>query len=112
LLGIKNTKMDPVLIKVLSSGIAVYMSLFKDVYGSRLIFAEVEQRCYAIRANEKLGFTVNPYSINKEDVMDCNGKVEDDFETCLDDHEKLRSILEVQENVCKMNIKMEVKKII
>ena len=39
LLGIKNTYLDPVLIKVLPSGIAVYMSPFKDVYGSRLIFA-------------------------------------------------------------------------
>ena len=39
LLGIKNTNLDPVLIKVLPSGVAVYLSLFKDVYGSRLIFA-------------------------------------------------------------------------
>ena len=39
LLGIKNTKLDPVLIKVLPSGIAVYLSPFKDIYGSRLIFA-------------------------------------------------------------------------
>ena len=36
---IKNTNLDPVLIKVLPSGIAVYMSPFKDIYGSRLIFA-------------------------------------------------------------------------
>jgi len=43
LLGIKNTKLDPVLIKVLPkvlpSGVAVYLSPFKDIYGSRLIFA-------------------------------------------------------------------------
>ena len=39
LLGIKNTNLDPVLIKVLPSGIAVYMSPFKDIFGSRLIFA-------------------------------------------------------------------------
>ena len=39
LLGIKNTNLDPVLIKVLPSGVAVYLSPFKDVYGSRLIFA-------------------------------------------------------------------------
>ena len=39
LLGIKNTNLDPVLVKVLPSGIAVYLSPFKDVYGSRLIFA-------------------------------------------------------------------------
>ena len=35
---LKNTKLDPVLVKILPSGIAVYRSPFKDVYGSRLIF--------------------------------------------------------------------------
>ena len=39
LLGIKNTNLDPVLIKVLPSRVAVYLSPFKDIYGSRLIFA-------------------------------------------------------------------------
>ena len=39
LLGIKNTKLDPVLVKILPSGVAVYQSLFKDVFGSRMIFA-------------------------------------------------------------------------
>lgn len=39
LLGIKNINLDPELIKVLPSGIAVYLSPFKYVYGSRLIFA-------------------------------------------------------------------------
>ena len=39
LLGIKNTNLDPVLVKILPSGVAVYRSPFKDVYGSRMIFA-------------------------------------------------------------------------
>ena len=39
LLGIKITNLDPVLVKVLPSGIAVYLSQFKDIYGSRMIFA-------------------------------------------------------------------------
>ena len=39
LLGIKNTNLDPVLVKVLPSGVAVYLSPFKDIYGSRVIFA-------------------------------------------------------------------------
>ena len=39
LLGIKNTNLDPVLVKVLPSGVAMYLSPFKDIYGSRLIFA-------------------------------------------------------------------------
>ena len=38
-LEIKNTNLDPVLVKVLQSGIAVYLSPFKDIYGSRMIFA-------------------------------------------------------------------------
>ena len=40
LLGIKNTKLDPVLLKFLPSGIAVYQSPFKDVFGSRLIYGD------------------------------------------------------------------------
>ena len=39
LLGIKNTHLDPVLLKVLPSGVGVYLSPFKDVWGSRIIFA-------------------------------------------------------------------------
>ena len=39
LLGIKNTNLDPVLIKVLPTGNAVYLSPFKDIYGTRMIFA-------------------------------------------------------------------------
>ena len=38
LLGIKNTKLDPVLVKILPSEVAVYRSPFKDVFGSRLIY--------------------------------------------------------------------------
>ena len=39
LLGIKNTNLDPVWIKSLPSGVAVYQSVFKDIWGSDLIFA-------------------------------------------------------------------------
>ena len=39
LLGIKNTHLDPVLLKRLPSGVGVYLSPFKDVWGSRIIFA-------------------------------------------------------------------------
>ena len=38
LLGIKNTRLDPVLLKILLSGVSVYRSPFKDVFGSRVIF--------------------------------------------------------------------------
>ena len=39
LLGIKNTYLDPVWIKTLPSGVAVYQSLSKNICGSDLIFA-------------------------------------------------------------------------
>ena len=39
LLGIKNTKMHPVLVKNLPSGVGVYLSPFKDVDGSRIMYA-------------------------------------------------------------------------
>ena len=39
LLGIKNTKVQPVLLKVLTSGVGVYLSPFKDVNDSRIIYA-------------------------------------------------------------------------
>ena len=39
LIGIKNTNLVPVLIKTLKSGVGVYRSPFKDIFGSRIIFA-------------------------------------------------------------------------
>ena len=39
LLGIKIPQIQSVLIKVLLSGVGVYLSLFKDVWGSRIIFS-------------------------------------------------------------------------
>ena len=39
LLGVKNTGIQTFLLRVLSSGIGVYLSPFKDVWGSRIIFA-------------------------------------------------------------------------
>ena len=37
--GRKNTRIQPVLLRVLPSGVGVYLSPFKDVRGSRIIFA-------------------------------------------------------------------------
>ena len=39
LLGIKNTKLHPKLVKILPSGVGVFLSPFKDKWGSRMIFA-------------------------------------------------------------------------
>jgi len=38
LIGIKNTRLSPVLVKVLDSGIGVYRSPFTDIFGSNIIF--------------------------------------------------------------------------
>ena len=61
---------------------------------------EIEERYYSIRTNEKLELTVNPYPRNREDIEDYNGEMEEEFEESLDDHERLISILEDQENSC------------
>ena len=137
LLRIKNTNLDPVLVKVLPSGIAVYLSPFKDIYGSRIIFAgphksftrcdngvktemsnavflvrdqiherldiESEMRCFFITKDKRLRITVNPYPINEEDVLDCNGEIPEQFEKSLDDHEKLLNLLEESNTLCSVH---------
>ena len=137
LLGIKNTNLDPALIKILPSGIAVYLSPFKDIYGSRLIFAgphrsftknddgkrsdmsnavfliknqiyedldeDYEDRCFSVTTDKRLGFTINPYPINEDDIWDCNGIVPEQFEESLDDHEKLLDLLSNPGNFCRVH---------
>ena len=39
LVGIKNNNLHPTLLKVLPSGIGVFLSPFKDIFGSRIVFA-------------------------------------------------------------------------
>ena len=39
LLGIRNTYLDPTLVKILPSGVRVYPSPFKDIWGSRIMYA-------------------------------------------------------------------------
>ena len=39
LIGIKNTNLDLFWIETLPSGVAVYRSVFRDIWGSNLIFA-------------------------------------------------------------------------
>ena len=54
LLGIKNTRIHPMLIRVLPSGVGVYLSPFKDVWGFRIIFAGPNK------------YSLEPTEINKE----------------------------------------------
>ena len=50
---------------------------------------ELEERCFSIVTDKRYGTTINPYPITEEDLMDCNGKIPEQFEESLDDHEKL-----------------------
>ena len=88
LLGIKNTHLDPVLIKVLPSGVGVYLSPFKDVWGSRIIFAgphhvftqgnlgvrnEVSHAVFLLRDRMENDFReeeeIRPYSLTTDKVL-------------------------------------------
>ncbi len=76
LLGIKNTNLDPVLIKVLPSGVAVYRSPFKDVYGSRLIFAG-PHRSFTKGSDKKYSEMSNAVFLIRERILeDMNDEVE------------------------------------
>lgn len=47
--------------------------------------------------------TVNPYPINEEDLMDCNGEIPEQFEESLDDHKKLQNLLEECNTLCNVH---------
>ena len=130
LLGIKNTNLDPVLIRRLPSGIAVYRSPFKDIYGSRIIFAGphksfsdvnqpmsnavffmrqkindefqhgIEERCFSIITNKVLNTTIHPHPISEYDVVDCNGLIPEQFEDTTDDIDVLSKIMDGADYMC------------
>ena len=70
LLGIRNTKIQLVLIKVLPSGVGVYLSLFKDVEGSRIIYAG-PIKCF-MRTDDDLNRESNHavYTVSCTDTME------------------------------------------
>ena len=82
LLGFRNTRIQPVLIRVLPSGIGVYFNPFKDVRGSRIIFAgpskvfsqankdqqrESNHVVYSLYSRDILGDSID--YMNERDVM-------------------------------------------
>ncbi|MBZ5782052.1 hypothetical protein, partial [Klebsiella aerogenes] len=67
--------------------------LIRELVHEELV-TEYEDRCFSIKKDKELGFTVNPYPVNEEDIEESNGMVPDQFEDLLDDHEKLLEILE------------------
>ena len=64
---------------------------------------EPEMRCFSITTDKRFGFTVNPYPINEEDLLDCNGEIPKQFEESLDNHEKLLSLLEDSYSLCNVH---------
>ena len=82
LLGIKNTKLDPVLIQILPSGVAVYRSLFKDVFGSRIIFGGPHKSFTKNDTGEKMSnavFFLNVQVPNQQQLRDDPGNPEVDL---------------------------------
>ena len=129
LLGIKNTNLDPVLIKKLPSGIGVYRSPFKDVYGSRIIFAGphksvsgsnpmsnavvpmgtrlqdefnqgYEERGFSMVMKKFFNKRVQPHPISEYDVIESNGFILEQVEDILDD--QLLQLMD-DEDLCSEN---------
>ena len=75
LLGIRNTKIQPVLIKVLPSGVGVYLSPFKDMEGSRIIYAG-PSKCFT-RTDDDLNREWN----HAVDTVSCTDTMEESYNT-------------------------------
>ena len=71
LLGIKNTKIQPVLIKVLPSGVGVYLPPFMDIDGSRIIYAG-PSKCFT-RIDDDQNLELNkPFTLSLVKVLKMN----------------------------------------
>ena len=70
LLGIKNTRIQPTLIKVLPSGVGVYLSPFKDLWGSRIIFAGPNKEFMKAKKEQMRGSSHAVYLLNTEVIKD------------------------------------------
>ena len=65
LLGVKNTRIQPILIRVLPSGVGFCLSQFKDIWGSRIIFAG-PSKLFTLANKEIESKTVNAIYSAKE----------------------------------------------
>ena len=85
LLGIKNTRIQPVLIRVLPSGVGVYLSLFKDVSGSRIIFSDPSKILTQANRDQQRESHHAVYSLNSRENLvksiDCVNKREVRFDS-------------------------------
>ena len=69
LLGVKKTRIQPVLIRVLSSGVEVYLSPLKDVWGSRIIFAGPSKVFTQANRNQQRESNHAVYSLYSADIL-------------------------------------------
>ena len=68
LLGVKNTCIQPVLIRVLPCGVGVYLSPFKDVWGSRIIFAGLSKVYTQANKDQQREWNDTVYSLYSPDI--------------------------------------------
>ena len=69
LLGVKNTRIQPVLIKVLPSGVGVYLSPIKDVWGSRIIFTGTSKVFTRANKDQQRESNHPVYSLYNSDIL-------------------------------------------
>ena len=72
LLGIKNTRIQPTLIRTLPSGVGVYLSPFKDIWASRIIFAGPNKEFTKANKEQMRGSSHAVYMGNTESIKDDN----------------------------------------
>ena len=83
LLGIKNTRIHSTLIRVLPSGVGVYLSPFKDIWGSCIIFAGPNKEFTKANKEQMRGSSHAVYMSNTESIEenDLEHKKEFGFES-------------------------------
>ena len=75
--GIKNTWIQPVRLKVLPSGGGMYLSNFKDVWGSWIIFASTSKIFTQANRDQHRGLNHAVYSHNiREDLLKLSDQME------------------------------------
>ena len=74
LLGIKNTSIQPTLKRVVPSGVCVYLSPFKDIWGSRIIFARPNKEFTKASKEQIRGSSHAVYMSNTESIEENNSE--------------------------------------
>ena len=67
-LGVQNTRIQPVLLRVFPSGVAVYKSPFKDVTGSQIIFAGPSKFFTQANKDQQRDSSHAVYSVSRDEL--------------------------------------------